>query len=163
MSEETNDEKDVMDELRTEMAAKAKAAGVRVHHTWDAARIEQAISEAALQDPTEPADENQQADSEEVVALKSEIAGLEAQVAGLLDEIRSLTGAPDQTVIDEASSEPLEAGPAQADAVTCTVTKNGAGKISNGAGGFFNWKDSINLPLETAGALEDRAFVEIDE
>jgi len=156
--EMTDADKVAMSELRAEMVKKAKKAGVKVTAKMTAEDIEQAIADASLEVAPE-ADPEKEEMASEIAALKGINAALEAQVEGLLDEVRALTDAPEQDI----ASEPTVAEVPQGGSVTCTVTKKGADQISNGEGGFFKWKDSVNLPAETAHALEDRAMVEIDE
>ena len=49
--------------------------------------------------------------------------------------------------------------------VTGVVTKKGRGKIFTGSGmnNFYDWKDEISLPVETAEALEAKGWFEIND
>ena len=160
---ESEDDKAIMDELRAEMAEKAKALGIRVHHTWDAAKIESVIAEKALEDPTEPAENPKEPDEKDlrIAALEDENAALKSQVEGLLSEIRDMTGAPEQREADTDTSAAEEAS--EEAFVLCRISKSGGGKISDGRGGKYQWKDEVRLPMSTASLLEARGYVEVEE
>lgn len=122
------------DELKAELVKKAKDAGVwNAQMSWSVETLERKISEAALADPTE--------------APTGEIEGDEAEPE------------PEEPEVTELEDKPVPEG----DGVLCRVSKKGDGKISDGQQGHYAWKAMVRLPVDIAGALEDRGYVEIEE
>jgi len=138
------------DELKAELVAKAKAAGIwNAQVSWSVETLERKIGEAALRDQELPPEEPEAAlEGDEEIFEEAE-----------LEEV-----APEAT--DEPAEEVLEPDPAPEQpegTVRCRVTKKGAGKIFTGKPDpkHFAWEEIIFIPLAAARQLEDRAFLEI--
>ena len=58
--------------------------------------------------------------------------------------------------------DPLETPAPADDEVTVRITKKGDGKVFDGKGGRYAWKQMVNLPLKSAKGLEDRGWAEIE-
>jgi hypothetical protein len=141
------------DDLKAELVAKAKAAGVwNAQMSWSVETLERKISEAALRDQELPPEEPE--------------AALEGDEE-IFEEVELEEVAPEAT--DEPAEEVSEPEPAPEPqeqpegTVRCRVTKKGAGKIFTGQPDpkHFAWEEIIFIPLAAARQLEDRAFVEI--
>ena len=141
------------DELKAELVAKAKAAGVwNAQMSWSVETLERKIGEAALRDQELPPEEPE-------AALEGDEEAFE--------EAQPEEVAPEST--DEPAEEALEPEPAPepieqpSGTVRCRVTKKGAGKIFTGKADpkHFAWEEIIFIPLAAARQLEDRAFLEI--
>ena len=180
------------DPLREELAKKAKAAGVYVHYTWDAARIEQAIAEAAVPSTTDGVDA--EALQSELETTKTQLAAALAELEGVKTELATASTAvtsqqeellrlnqeladakanqvsavPVDPELAEAGRPIAQADPAevlayQNEIVTVRITKKGDDKVSDGEGGNFKWQDEPELPRSVAQGLEEKGFGEILE
>ena len=129
------------EELKAELVKKAKAAGIwNAQPSWSVETLERKIAEKATEDPTEAPEPALEGDDEPATPREPE----EVEEAA------------------EEAPEPEQEIP-EGDGVLCRVTKKGKDRISNGEGGYFDWKDMVRLPIEIAGPLEDRGYVEIEE
>lgn len=129
------------EELKAELVKKAKAAGIwNAQPSWSVETLERKIAEKATEDPTEAPEPALEGDDEPEAPPEPE----EVEEAA------------------EEAPEPEQEIP-EGDGVLCRVTKKGKDRISNGEGGYFDWKDMVRLPIEIAGPLEDRGYVEIEE
>lgn len=173
---------DENEQLKAELVAKAKAAGVwNAQSSWGVETLEKKIAEAALKDPTEsvgdggdgsiegddgstdPAADTVEKDAR-IEQLEAEVEALKAQVKGLLNDVRALTNAPAQHVEQpEDGEDPDQTDTSSNEPVTVRITKKGDGKVANGEGGSFSWEDEVELPYAVALGLEDKGFAEIVE
>jgi len=150
------------DELKAELVAKAKAAGVwNAQMSWSVETLERKIGEAALRDQELPPEEP------EAALEGDEEAFEEAQPEEVAPE--STDEPAEEALEPEPAEEALEPEPAPepieqpSGTVRCRVTKKGAGKIFTGKADpkHFAWEEIIFIPLAAARQLEDRAFLEI--
>lgn len=71
------------------------------------------------------------------------------------DGLRKLIAEAD--VADDGGNDPLPEGYVQV-----KITKWGAGKVSNGAGGFFERGETVALPEKSAWQLDAKHYAEAD-
>ena len=156
-------------DLKASLIAKADHQGVKIDKRWSAARIEEAIAQAAMAEPLEeavpvPASAPVPPASPDAVAL------LMAQI----EELKKMVAAQPATATPALTSPTAGFTPAMPPeivaimtpskgTVQCRVTKAGDQKIHTGLQNpvFFKWADVIHLPPDIAQQLEDRQCVEI--
>ena len=145
-------------DLKAVLIAKADAAGVKIDKRWSAARIEQALADASMDDP-QPAP----------VVEAAPAAPAPDVVSALMAQIEELK----KLVVAQPAAAPAAFTPAavpvkpitqpSSGTVQCRVTKAGDGKIHTGMEDpvYFKWGDVIHLPQSIAEQLESKQFVEI--
>ena len=137
------------DELRAELAKKAKKAGIKVPDEWGVAEIETALGVKALEDEA---------------AAKAAAEAKEAAAKAAADKAEADKAAEEKAAADKAAAEeaakppPIPAGYAQV-----RITKHGHGKVFTGSpdNATYSMDAIVLLPVEVAKALEARAYAEI--